>query len=132
MAKVLGVGGLFFKSPNPAALREWYARVLGLSFEPWGGVIFLPQAAAAHAGSATVFNPFPVKTDYFDPSKNDYMFNLMVDDLEGMLARCAQHGVKPVKVMNDEPNGRFAHILDPDGRKIELWEPAPMAAGPQR
>ena len=127
MAKVIGVGGVFFKSGNPAAVREWYARVLGLSFEAWGGVVFLPDAPAKHPGAATVFNPFPANTDYFAPSKNDFMFNLMVDDLNGVLARCKQEGVTPVQVFNDQPNGRFAHIMDPEGRKLELWEPAPMA-----
>ena len=127
MAKVLGVGGVFFKSQKQDAVRDWYARVLGLSFEPWGGVIFLPQAAAAQAGAATVFSSFPQDTDYFKPSTREFMFNFMVDDLDGILARCKQNGVTPLQILNDQPNGRFAHIMDPEGRKIELWEPAPMA-----
>jgi predicted enzyme related to lactoylglutathione lyase len=127
MAKVLGVGGLFFKSADQAATNEWYARVLGLSFEPWGGVIFLPDGPAKHPGAATVFSSFPADTDYFAPSTGEFMFNLMVDDLDGILARCKEQGVTPLQVMNDQPNGRFAHILDPEGRKIELWQPAPMA-----
>ena len=127
MAKVIGVGGVFFKSREQKALQEWYTRVLGLSFEPWGGVIFLPQTAASHAGAATIFSSFPGDTDYFAPSTSDFMINLMVDDLDGVLAQCKEHGVTPLQVMNDQPNGRFAHILDPEGRKIELWEPAPMA-----
>lgn len=127
MTQVLGIGGVFFKSADEAAVREWYARVLGLSFEPWGGVVFTPDLAASHPGAGTVFSPFKADTDYFEPSTKEFMFNLMVDDLEGMLARCAQHGVVPVKTFPDEPNGRFAHILDPEGRKVELWEPRPMA-----
>jgi predicted enzyme related to lactoylglutathione lyase len=127
MARVLGVGGVFFKSGDEAALRDWYARVLGLSFEDWGGVIFTPQLAASHPGAATVFSSFGADTDYFAPSTKEFMINLMVDDMDGILARCAQHGVKPLQTMDDQPNGRFAHILDPDGRKLELWEPKPMA-----
>jgi predicted enzyme related to lactoylglutathione lyase len=127
MAKVIGVGGVFFKCGNPAAVRDWYARVLGLSFEPWGGVIFLPDGPARQAGAATIFNPFPTNTDYFAPSKSDFMINLMVDDLDGVLARCKQEGVAPLQILNDQPNGRFAQIVDPEGRKVELWEPAPMA-----
>jgi predicted enzyme related to lactoylglutathione lyase len=126
MAKVLGIGGLFYKSVDPAAMQEWYGRVLGLAFESWGGIVFTPQAAAAHSGAATVFSPFNADTDYFSPSNKDYMFNLMVDDLDGILARCAEHGVEPIKIMRDELNGHFAHIMDPEGRKIELWEPKPM------
>lgn len=128
MAKVLGVGGVFFKARDQATLRDWYARVLGLSFEPWGGVIFTPDAAAKQPGAATTFSSFRTDSNYFAPSAKEFMINLMVDDLTGMLARCAQNGVTPIKVMNDEPNGRFAHIVDPEGLKIELWEPAPLAA----
>ena len=127
MAKVLGVGGVFFKSRDEAGLREWYERVLGLSFEDWGGVIFKPQVAASHPGAATVFSWFKADTDYFEPSTNEFMINLMVDDMDGILARCEQHGVTPLKRMDGEFNGRFAHILDPEGRKLELWEPKPMA-----
>ena len=126
MAKVLGLGGLFFKSADPTATREWYARVLGIAFADWGGTVFLPQAAAEHPGAATVFSPFDASTDYFEPSDQPYMFNLMVDDLEGMLARCAENGVEPVMTMMGEANGDFAHVMDPDGRKIELWQPKPM------
>ena len=125
MAKVIGVGGVFFKSADQAAVRDWYGRVLGLTYEPWGGVLFLPATAAAHPGSATVFSSFAANTDYFEPSTKEFMYNLMVDDLDGILAVAAQHGVTPLLRL-DEANGRFAHIMDPEGRKIELWEPKPM------
>jgi predicted enzyme related to lactoylglutathione lyase len=123
--RVIGLGGLFFKSADPDATRDWYARVLGLTFEDWGGLVFEPAAAAAHPGAGTVFSPFAAATDYFAPSTSDFMFNLMVDDMDGMLARCAAQGVVPIKLMPDDYNGRFAHIMDPDGRKIELWQPRP-------
>lgn len=126
MAQVLGVGGVFFKSHDQAALRDWYARVLGLPFSDWGGVFFTPEAAARHPGAGTVFTSFDNDTDYFEPSAREFMINLMVDDLDGMLARCAEHGVTPIKMFDDEPNGRFAHIMDPEGRKLELWQPKPM------
>jgi predicted enzyme related to lactoylglutathione lyase len=125
MAKVIGLGGLFFKSANPDTLRTWYSDVLGLEFADWGGLIFEPAEAAAHPGAGTVFSPFAASTDYFAPSENDFMFNLMVDDLEGVLARAAAHGVTPVKRDPDEYNGPFAHLIDPEGRKIELWQPRP-------
>ena len=124
--KVIGLGGLFFRSADPAALREWYGRVLGLEFADWGGVVFTPATAAAQPGAATVFSGFAADSDYFAPSTNEFMFNLMVDDLAAMLARCAEQGVTPVGPVLDEANGRFAHIIDPEGRKIELWQPQPM------
>lgn len=128
MAKVLGVGGLFFKSRDPDALRKWYGDVLGISFTNWGGVVFESGPVAEHPGSATVWMPFQADTDHFGAADNQFMFNLMVDDLAGVLARCAQHGVLPEKPMIDDAMGRFAHIFDPEGRKVELWEPKPMAA----
>ena len=126
VAKILGLGGLFFKSADPAATNEWYARVLGIKVEPWG-VVFTPDAAAAHPGAATVFSPFKADTDYFAPSDKEFMFNLMVDDLDAVLARAKAEGVEPVKLFPDEANGRFAHIMDLEGRKIELWQPKPMS-----
>ena len=126
MPKVIGLGGLFFKSADTTAMREWYSRVLGLEFNDWGGPVFLPETAAAHPGAGTVFSPFAADTDYFAPSDKEFMFNLMVDDLDGVLGRCAEHEVTPVKTFDPEANGRFAHIMDPEGRKIELWEPKPM------
>jgi predicted enzyme related to lactoylglutathione lyase len=125
MAKVIGVGGLFFKSPDPDKLNAWYKEVLGLPVQEWG-TMFTPDMLADTPGAGTVFSPFKADTDYFAPSTKDFMFNLMVDDLDGVLDRCKQHGVEPVKMFPDEANGRFAHILDPEGRKIELWQPRPM------
>ena len=120
MGKVIGLGGLFLKSPDPDGLRAWYTRVLGLAFDDWGGLVFLPQDAANHPGAGTVFSPFAESSEYFAPSTKEFMFNLMVDDLESVLARCK------VKTFPAEANGLFAHIMDPEGRKIELWQPKPM------
>lgn len=127
MAKVLGVGGLFFKAGDPDALREWHKRVLGLEFKDWGGVWFPAAEFAAKAGAGTVLTAMGPDSDYMAPSTNEFMINLVVDDLDAVLARCKEHGVEPIKLFPDEMNGRFAHILDPEGRKIELWEPKPMA-----
>jgi predicted enzyme related to lactoylglutathione lyase len=126
MAKVLGLGGLFFTSPDHEATRAWYARVLGIEPMEWGGSWFPATDFAAQPGAGTVFNVMKADTDYLAPSTKDFMLNLVVDDLDGVLARCAEHGVEPVKLFPDEFNGRFAHIIDPDGRKVELWEPRPV------
>ena len=125
MARVLGIGGVFFKSSDPRALSAWYRDVIGLELEDWGGVVFRPEAMAGHPGAATVLSAFEAETTYFEPSTREFMINLAVDDLDGILASCAAHGVD-VKVLPDEPNGRFAHLLDPEGTKIELWQPKPM------
>ncbi|MCC6536297.1 MAG: VOC family protein [Bryobacterales bacterium] len=123
MAKVIGVGGVFIKSPDPAALREWYQKVLGFEMEPWGGAVFPPGPAAAVPGAGTVWCPFKPSTTYFAPSTREVMVNFMVDDMDAMLERCRANGVE---VKEAEPqNGRFAHLMDPDGTRIELWEPKP-------
>jgi predicted enzyme related to lactoylglutathione lyase len=95
--------------------------------EAWNGPVFRPQPMAEQPGAATVFSLFPEDTDYFEPSTKPFMVNLAVDDLEGVLGRAKEHGVEPVRRFDDQPNGRFAHIVDPEGTIIELWEPAPMA-----
>jgi predicted enzyme related to lactoylglutathione lyase len=125
MARVLGLGGLFFTSQDSDATRAWYARVLGVEPTEWGGTWFPASAFAAQPGAGTVFNVMG-GGDYIAPSTKEFMFNLVVDDLDGVLARAKEHGVAPIKLFPDEMNGRFAHILDPEGRKIELWEPRPM------
>ncbi len=126
MAKVIGLGGLFFKCSDPAKTRAWYSRVLGIEFDDWGGTFFLPADAAAQPGAGTVFSPFEASTGYFAPSTSDFMFNLMVDDLPAMVERCKREGVEVLEVLMDEANGHFAHLIDPDGRKLELWEPKEM------
>lgn len=122
---VLGIGGLFFKSKDPAALLQWYKDVIGLELQSWGGVVIRPEAMAAHPGAATVFSPFKQDTTYFAPSTKDFMINFAVDDLDAILASCAKHGVE-AKILPEEPNGKFAHISDPEGTRIELWQPKPM------
>lgn len=128
MAKVLGIGGLSFKARDPEAVRKWYADVLGIEPTEWGGTWFPADGFAAQAGAGTVFNIMKESTDYLAPSTNEFMFNLVVDDLDGVLARATTHGVEPVKMFPEEMNGRFAHIIDPEGRKIELWQPKAMPA----
>ncbi len=118
MAKVLGVGGVFFRTAKGEELRAWYARVLGFELESWGGVMFPPLTKGL-----TVWSTFPADTKYFAPSERNVMVNFVVDDLEGVLARAQAEGVEVLGRAQEE-NGRFAWVVDPDGRKIELWEPA--------
>ena len=127
MAKVIGIGGIFFKTSDWDALKAWYRDLLGIEFADWGGAVFTPDMLAGASGPGTVFAGFAQDTEYFAPSDKEYMINLMVDDLNGVLARCKERGVEPIAFLPNEPNGHFAHIVDPDGRKIELWEPKAMA-----
>jgi predicted enzyme related to lactoylglutathione lyase len=123
MAGVIGVGGVFFKSADSAMLRAWYKRVLDFDVAEQGGAFFAASEVAATPGTGTVFSPFAADTSYFAPSKHDFMINLLVDDLDGVLARAAAEGVVPEKPVEDYSYGRFAHIMDPEGRKLELWQP---------
>ena len=118
MAKVLGIGGVFFKTADVAALNAWYARVLGFEATEHG-VMFPPLPP----GGLTVWSPFAADTTYFAPSDAPVMLNLVVDDLDGVLARVRAEGVD-VLGAQDESYGRFAWIMDPAGLKLELWQAA--------
>ena len=120
MAKVLGIGGVFFKAEDTKAVGDWYARVLGFEVKDWGGVVF-PHPAAGYQ----VWSPFKADSTYMAPSTLPFMINLMVDDLDGVLAKALGEGVEPVGRDDTDPSGRFAWIMDPAGVKVELWEPSP-------
>ncbi len=120
MARVLGIGGIFYKAPSPKTTCAWYQRVLGLDITAWGGVSFAPLPIGE-----TVWSPFPADTTYFAPSSGNLMINFVVDDLDGVLAHAAAEGVEPLEIKSDDTIGRFASLVDPDGMKIELWQPNP-------
>jgi len=122
---VTGVGGVFFKARDPKALSAWYRDVLGLPVESWGGAA-LRYDAPRHP-PALAWNAFPATTGYFAPSTGGFMINYAVDDMDAILARLRAKGVAILKQDDTDPNGRFAWILDPEGNKIELWEPRPTA-----
>ena len=125
MANVIGVGGIFFKCEDPDATRDWYKRVLGITINDYGGADFLHKSSAEQFsdGARTIWSPFKADNDYFAPSKSDWMMNLIVDDMDGMLARLAAENVPLEGEPMNESYGRFAWIMDPDGRKVELWQP---------
>jgi predicted enzyme related to lactoylglutathione lyase len=120
MARVTGVGGIFFTCEDPKGLSDWYRRVLGFAVEDWGGVLFRPEREGP---PQLVWGPFASDTNYFAPSRRDCMINFAVDDLDGMIARLEEHGVTIIGREDGDPNGRFAWFLDPANLKIELWEP---------
>jgi predicted enzyme related to lactoylglutathione lyase len=115
------VGGVFVRSKDPKALSAWYRDVLGITLEPWGGAS-LRYDAPGHP-PVVVWSPFPQATDYMAPSTREFMIDFAVDDLNAILARLKEKGVPVIKRDDSDPNGRFAWIMDPDGTKIELWQP---------
>ena len=122
--KAIGVGGVFFRSPDPAALGDWYRDTLGLGIEGWGdtcGTSFSPAAMPEHA--FTVWSVFPDKTEYFGTGGQAYMINLVVDDLDAALKKVAEAGGKVAPEREEADFGRFGWFTDPDGRRVELWEP---------
>ncbi len=124
MAKALGIGGVFFKSTDPKKLADRYAQHLGMRIEDFGGVRFdagmLPQQAYA------VWCPFNSTTEYFQPSPKEFMLNLMVDDLDAALKQVAAGGAQVVGKIEECDYGKFGWFIDPEGNKIELWQPAAL------
>ncbi|HEY4123198.1 MAG TPA: VOC family protein [Rhizomicrobium sp.] len=120
MARITGIGGLFIKSPNPKALAAWYKDVLGFPVESWGGVLL---KKSDQSPDTATWSPFPEGTDYFAPSTRDVMINFAVDDLDAYLTQIEAKGAKVVGKMETDPNGKFAWVLDPDGTKLEFWQP---------
>jgi catechol 2,3-dioxygenase-like lactoylglutathione lyase family enzyme len=124
--RVLGIGGIFFKSANRDQMREWYSKHLGLADKGGGGAM-LPwrEHDDPQKEHTTVWTIFPTSSDYFNPSQAPFMVNYIVDDLDALLDRLRQEGVKIDAKRMDESYGRFAWIYDLDGNKIELWQPKP-------
>lgn len=122
---VLGLGGLFIKSEHPEKTKNWYRDVLGVAINAYGGMDF-PHKAAADAfptAARTIFDRFKAESDYFAPSTLPFMVNLMVDDLDAALTRIESAGQALIGGPESHEYGRFAWLLDPDGVKVELWQP---------
>ncbi|MFO0617638.1 MAG: VOC family protein [Polyangiaceae bacterium] len=124
MAKITGIGGVFFKAKTDhAALAAWYAKHLGMSLEPFGGSVLRWSNDTADDGGLTVWHVAKPASDWFAPSESSFMINYRIDDMDGMIAQLKEGGVEIHKGPETHENGRFAWILDPDGNKVELWEP---------
>jgi predicted enzyme related to lactoylglutathione lyase len=118
--RITGIGGVFVTSKDPKALAAWYRDVLGIAVEPWGGAM-LRYDAPGHPPVA-VWTVLRETSPQIAPSSRGFMLDFAVDDLDAMVARLEAKGVKILKRTSDE-TGKFAWILDPDGTKIELWQP---------
>ncbi len=124
MQRVTGFGRLFFKAQDPEALYVWYERHLGIKRGPEGAVSFIWREMHEHAKDGrTVWAIFPKLTKYFEPSRTDFMMNFCVADLDGLLKVLKEEGVEIDPHREDAPYGRFAWIMDPEGNRIELWQP---------
>jgi predicted enzyme related to lactoylglutathione lyase len=123
MARVTGIGGVFFKARDPKALAAWYAKHLGFALEDWGGAILKWPEDKAEDKGLTVWSLAESDSKWFAPSESNLMINYRVDDLGALLAQLTEAGVKIVKGPDAEENGKFAWIMDPEGNKVELWEP---------
>ncbi len=121
MAQVLGIGGVFFRSPDPAALCAWYKAWLGVQAAPPFGAAFPPDTIPA--GGLAIWAPFPRDTSYFGDSGQTFMINLMVDDVRAALARVRDGGAVVAENIEDHEYGTFGWFTDPDGNRVELWQP---------
>ncbi|MCB9236103.1 MAG: VOC family protein [Bacteroidia bacterium] len=121
--RVTGLGGVFFKCKNPEELRNWYGQHLGIESTQYGGMFEWREKENPNQVGTTAWNPFSDKTKYFAPSEKDYMLNYRVENLEELLKVLKEEGVEVVGEMQSFEYGKFGWIMDPEGNKIELWEP---------
>ncbi len=123
MKRVTGIGGVFFKCKDPEALKDWYTKHLGVKSGQYGGVFLWRKNDEPTHRAYTSWSPFPNETDYFQPSQKEVMINYRVEDLEKLLPILKEEGVEVVGEIQTYDYGKFAHIVDLEGNKIELWEP---------
>lgn len=124
MPKVTGVGGIFFFSDNPKETREWYAKHLGFEVNDWGSTFESRNLERPEEVNSLQWNPFKNGDEYFSPSKKDFMINYRVQNIEGLVKKLKENGVTVLDDISTYDYGRFVHIMDGEGNKIELWEPA--------
>ncbi len=125
MKRVTGIGGIFIKAENPGSLYEWYEKHLGIVREPHGhgAMLHWREAEDPERRGMTIWALFEKKSEYFDPSRAQFMVNYRVDDMDALLEALRAEGVAVDPKREDTDYGRFAWITDPEGNKIELWEP---------
>lgn len=121
--KVTGIGGIFFKCKDPKKVREWYKTHLGLQTNQYGSVFEWYQGADSTKKGFLQWSPFNEKTKYFDPSTKDFIINYRVENLTALVDELKRNGVTVTDTIETYSYGKFVHILDPEGNKLELWEP---------
>jgi predicted enzyme related to lactoylglutathione lyase len=123
MKRVTGIGGVFFKAKDPKALAEWYRTHLGLDVQEWGGVSFRWADDNEKGTGTTIWSPFKDDTSYFTPSAASFMINYRVADLHALLAALKSEGCNVVDKVDESEFGKFGWVIDPEGNKLELWQP---------
>lgn len=121
--KVTGIGGIFFKAEDPAKMKEWYDKNLGLVTNEYGSLFEFRSSDTPETKGYLQWSPFDAKTKYFEPSQKEFMINYRVENLEGMVEDFKKNGVTVLDEIETYEYGKFVHIMDPEGNKIELWEP---------
>jgi predicted enzyme related to lactoylglutathione lyase len=121
--KVTGIGGIFFFAENPKETREWYAQNLGFDVNDWGSTFESRNFNNPDAIDSLQWSPFKKDDKYFSPSKKEFMINYRVQNIEGLVAKLKQNGVTVLDDIESYDYGKFVHIMDAEGNKIELWEP---------
>ncbi len=124
MKRVTGIGGIFFNAKDPAALHEWYKRHLGIDVQAWGGAAFTwADDAGNPVKGTTIWSVGAADGNHFAPSKASFMVNYRVDDLAALLAALRAEGCNVLEKTDDSEYGKFGWVMDPEGNKVELWQP---------
>jgi predicted enzyme related to lactoylglutathione lyase len=126
MKRVTGIGGIFFHARDPQALRAWYKTHLGIDVQAWGGTAFTwTDADGKPMNGTTVWSVAAATSDQFAPGKSSFMINYRVDDLTALLQALRDEGCQVLKKTDDSEYGKFGWVIDPEGNKVELWQPPP-------
>ena len=126
MKRVTGIGGIFFKAKDAPALRAWYQQHLGVDVQSWGGTAFTwTDAEGAPTGGMTVWSVAPETSNQFAPSNASFMVNYRVEDLHALIAALKAEGCNVLDKIDDSEYGKFGWVIDPEGNKVELWQPPP-------
>ncbi len=124
MKRVTGIGGIFFKAKDPATLRAWYKNHLGVDVKVWGGAAFSwSDADGKPVGGTTAWSIAPMESDQFAPSAASFMVNYRVEDLHALVKALKEEGCNVLDKIDESEYGKFAWVLDPEGNKVELWQP---------
>lgn len=124
MKRVTGIGGIFFHAIDAPALQAWYKRHLGIDVQPWGGAAFdWTDEAGSPVGGTTAWSVFPAGGDQFAPGNSPFMVNYRVHDLHALVAALREEGCNVLDKIDESDYGKFAWVIDPEGNKVELWQP---------
>ena len=124
MKRVTGIGGIFFKAEDAPSLRAWYMRHLGIDVQAWGGAAFSwSDAEGKPTAGSTIWSVAPTESKQFAPSNNSFMINYRVEDLHGLVKVLKEEGCNVLEKIDESDYGKFAWVIDPEGNKVELWQP---------